>query len=103
MPLNIYNQLNMKMKGKLHITPYGDIKVVGYSKQSVQIVGKVAVTCTHANVIKQCIFYVTDITDTKVILGINFCRAFNLVKINCDVQCVCRQIAIDAIMTFQRI
>ena len=89
MPLNVYDQLNMKLKGKLQLKPCGDVKVVVYSKQSVQIVGKVAVTSTHPNLIKQCIFYVTDIMDTKVILGINFCRAFNLVKINCDEQCVC--------------
>ena len=73
-----------------------------YSKQSVQIVGKVAVTCTHANVIKLCIFYATDITDTKVILGINFCRAFNLMKINGDEECVCRQIEIDGINYFPK-
>ena len=76
MPLNVYDQLNMKLKGKLQLKPCSDVKVVGYSKQLVKIVGRVAVTCTHANVIKRYLFYVTDITDTKVFLGLNFCRAF---------------------------
>ena len=72
MPLNIYDQLNLKLHGKLQLKPCNDVKVVGYSKQSVSIVGRIAMTCTHVNVIKKCFFYVTDITDTKVILGLNF-------------------------------
>ena len=61
------------------------------------IMGKISVTCTHANVIKKCNFYVTGIVDTKVILGLQFCRVFNLVPINCDEQCVCKQIAVNVI------
>ena len=51
----------------------------------------------HTNVIKKCNFFITDIIDTKVILGLQFCRASNLVQINCDAQCVCKQIAVDII------
>ena len=57
-PLNIYNQLNLKLKGKLQLNPCNDVKLIGYSEQSVSIVGKVSVTCAHANTIKHCIFYV---------------------------------------------
>ena len=99
MPLNVYDQLNMKLNSSLQLKPCNDVKIVGYTKQSVSIVGKIAMTCTHANVIKKCLFYVTDITDTKVILGLNFCRAFNLVKIVCDEKCAC-QVTIDAINEF---
>ena len=35
MPLNVYDQLNQKLKGNLELKPCGDIKVVGYSKQLV--------------------------------------------------------------------
>ena len=97
MPLNVYDQLNQKLNGNLELRPCGDVKVTGYSKQSVQIVEKISVTCTHANVIKKCNFYMTDIVDTKVILRLQFCRAFNLVQINCDDSCVCKQIAVDVI------
>ena len=97
MPLNVYDQLNQKLQGKLVLRPCGDIKVVGYSKKSVKIVGKVSVTCTHTNTIKKCMLYVTDIVDTKVILGLQFCRAFKLVQVNCDDQCQCKQISIDII------
>ena len=90
MPLNVYDKLNLKLQGKLQLWPCGNIKVFGYSKQSVSIVGKISVTCTHANVFKKCIFYVTDITDIKVILGLNFCRAFNSLTVNCDEHCVCQ-------------
>ena len=78
-PLNVYNQLNQKLNGKLELKPCDDVKVVGYSKQTVKIVGRISVTCTHTITIKKVNFYVTDIIDTKVILGLQFCRAFNLV------------------------
>ena len=41
MPLNVYDQLNQKLNGKLELRPCDKIKVIGYSKQSVDIVGKV--------------------------------------------------------------
>ena len=44
MPLNVYDQLNQKLKGNLELKPCGDVKVVGYSKQSVKIIGKISVT-----------------------------------------------------------
>ena len=53
MPLNVYDQLNMKLNGNLQLKPCNDVKIVGYTKQSVSIVGKLAMTCTHANVIKK--------------------------------------------------
>ena len=97
MPLNVYDQLNQKLDGKLELKSCNNIKVIGYSKQSVNIMGKITVTYTHATTIKKVNFYVTDIVDTKVILGLQFFRAFNLVQINCDDSCVCKQIAVDVI------
>ena len=64
--------------------------------------GRISITCTHTNVIKKCIFYITNLTDTKVILGLNFCRAFNLVTVNCDEHCMCQKIAVDVINEFSR-
>ena len=32
MPLNVYDQLNQKLKGNLELKPCGDVKVIGYSK-----------------------------------------------------------------------
>ena len=48
MPLNIYDQLNLKLK----LNPCNDVRVIGYSKHSVKIVGKVVVTCSHADTTK---------------------------------------------------
>ena len=79
------------------LKPCGDIKVAGYSEQTVKIVGRISVTCTHATTIKKVNFYVTDIIDTKVILGLQFCRAFNLVTINCNEHCECKKVAVDVI------
>ena len=97
MPLNVYDQLNQKLNGNLELKPCGDIKVVGYSKQTVKIVGRISVTCIHATTIKKVNFYVTDIIDTKVILGLQFYRAFNLVTINCNEHCECKKVAVDFI------
>ena len=97
MPLDVYDQLNQKLKGKLKLRSCNDVKVIGYSKHSVNIVGKISVTCTHATTIKKCVFYVMDIVDTKVILGLQFCRAFNLVTVNCNDQFECKKVAIDVV------
>ena len=97
MPLNIHDQLNLKLKGKLQLKPCNDVKVIGYSKQSVSIVGRVGVTCTHTSTTKHCNFYVTDLNDTKILLGLNFCKPFDLVKVQCDEQCVCKKVAVDVL------
>ena len=67
--MNIYDQLNLKLKGELKLNPCNDIGMIGYSKQLVKIVGKVVVTCSHADTTKRCVFYVTDLNDTKILLG----------------------------------
>ena len=43
MPLNVYEQLNQKLNDKLELRPCDKIKVIGYSKQSVDIVGQSSV------------------------------------------------------------
>ena len=65
--------------------------------KTVKIVGRISVTCTHTTTIKKVNFYVTDIIDTKFILGLQFCRAFNLVMINCNEHCECKKVAVDVI------
>ena len=76
------------------------IRVIGYSKQLVKIVGKVVVTCYHADTTKQCVFYVTDLNDTKILLGLTFCKAFNLVKTLCDDDCICKKVTVDVLNEF---
>ena len=100
MPLNIFDQLNAKLKGELKLNPSNDVRVIGYSKPSVKIVGKMTVTCSHVNTTKQCTFYVTDLINSKVLLGLPFCRAFNLVKVLCDDDCVCKKMDVDVLNEF---
>ena len=45
-------------------------------------------------------FYVTDLTDTKILLGLTFCRVFNLVKVLCDDDCVCKKMVVDVLNEF---
>ena len=75
MPLNIFDRLNYKLNGGLKLCPSNDVQVIGYSKQTVEIVGKVMVNCTHLNTTKCCVFYVTNLTDSKILLGLTFCKA----------------------------
>ena len=42
MPVNIFDQLNSRLNGELKLCPCNDVQVIGYSKQSVEIVGKVS-------------------------------------------------------------
>ena len=100
MPLNIFNQLNTKLNGELKLCPCNDIQVIGYSKYSVKIVGKVTVNCTHANTTKHCVFYITNITESKILLGLTFCKAFDLVRILCDDNCICKKIMVDVLNEF---
>ena len=72
MLLNVFDQLNLKLNGNLELRPCNDVQDVGYSKQSVKVVGKVNVTCTHADIVRKCILYVTDINNIKILLGLNF-------------------------------
>ena len=100
MPLNIYDQLNLKLKSELKLNPCNDVRVIGYSKQSVKIVGKVVVTCSHADATKRCVFYVTDLNDMKIFLGLTFCKTFNLVEILCRDDCICNKISVDVLNEF---
>ena len=101
MPLNIFDQLNLKLKGELNLNPCNDVRVIGYSKQSVKIVvDKVVVTCSHADKTKQCVFYVADLNDMKILLGLTFCKALNLVKILCDDDCICKKVSVDILNEF---
>ena len=100
MPLNIFNHLNSKLNGELKPCPCNDIQVIGYSKQSVEIVGKVAVICMHTNTTKRCVFYITNLTDSKILLGLTFCKVFDLVKIICDDDCTCKKATVDVLNKF---
>ena len=100
MPLNIFDCLNSKLNGELKLCPCNDVQVIGYSKQAVEIVGKVTVNCTHLNTTKHCIFYVTNLTDSKILLGLTFYKAFDLVKIICDDDCTCKKVTMDILNEF---
>ena len=63
---------------------------------------KVTVICSHADTTKHCVFYVTDLTDSKILLGLTFCKAFNLVKILCDNDCICKKIMVDVLNEFPK-
>ena len=55
MPLNIFDQLHTKLNGEFKLCPCNDVQIIGYSKQLVEIVGKVTVNCSHANTTKHCV------------------------------------------------
>ena len=100
MPVKTFDQLNSRLNGELKLCPCNDVQVIGYSKQSVKIVGKVTVNCTHANTTKHCVFYITSLTDKLILPGLTFCKAFDLVKIICDDNCVCKRKMVDILNEF---
>ena len=45
---------------------------------------------SHNSHHRDVLFFITDLNDTKVILGAKSCQEFNLVKIVCDDKCPCK-------------
>ena len=97
MSLNIYDQLNTKLKGKLEMRPCSDVNIVEYNKESIECMAKVIIQCKHKEVTKNVTFYVRLVNDNNVILGLNFCKQFQLILVHCEEDCDCKEISLDII------
>ena len=41
-----------------------------------------------------------NLTDSKILLGLTFCKVFDLVKIICDDDCTCKKVTVDILNEF---
>ena len=73
---------------KLPLYPKTCVKLVGYGNRIINYLGSNASTM----VLKQeATFYVTDVQDSKIILGLQLCIDLGLIVIKCDEECVCKK------------
>lgn len=66
------------------------MNITGYGQNPIEYIGTCVFTVKHNNATRDVLFFVTNVEDTKVILGSKTCQTFNLVKIICDDDCQCR-------------
>ena len=54
------------------------VKISGYSEKSIEYMGTCVFKVSHNNHHRDVLFFITDVNDTKVILGAKSCQEFNL-------------------------
>ena len=59
-------------------------QITGYGKNPISYLGTCVLTMKHYDVQRDVLFFITDIGDDKIILGMKACQQFKLVKILCD-------------------
>ena len=73
------------------------VKILGYGENFIEYIGTCVFRGSHNNRHRDVLFFITDVNDTKVILGAKSCQEFNLVKIVCDDKCPCKTAEIMSI------
>ena len=69
--------------------------ITGYGQNPIEYTGTCVFSVKHNNVTRDMLFFVTNVDDTKVILGSTTCQAFNLVKVICDDDCQCKKMKLE--------
>ena len=73
------------------------VKISGYGENSIEYMGTCIFKVSHNNHHRDVLFFITNVNDTKVILGAKTCQEFNLVKIVCNDKCLCKTAEIMSI------
>ena len=60
----------VQKNGKLPLYPKTCIKLIGYGNKTINYLGTTKLKCNHNEAEIEAIFYVTDVPDTKIILGL---------------------------------
>ena len=56
--------------------------------------GTTKIKCNHNGTEIDAIFYITDVPDTKIILGLQLCIDLGLLVIRCDDECKCKNVQV---------
>ena len=73
------------------------VKISGYGENTIEYIGTCVFKVSHNNHHRDVLFFITNVNDTKVILGAKSCQEFNLVKIVCNDKCPCKTVEIMSI------
>ena len=73
------------------------MKISGYGENPIDYLQMCVFRVSHNNQRRDALFFITNIGDTKVILGAKTCQELGLVKIVCDDWCQCKSMEIMSI------
>ena len=62
-----------------------------YGNKIINYLGTTKIKCKHNGIETEAVFYVTDVQDTKIILGLQLCIDLGLIVIRCDDDCACKK------------
>ena len=79
---------------RLPLFPKSCIKLVGYGNITIEYLGTTKLECIHNGTKVNAVFYVTDVMDRKVILGLQLCIKLGLIVIKCDDDCQCKNLTV---------
>ena len=84
--LNSHNKLPLYLKT--------DVKLVCYGNKLINYLDTTKIQCNHNGTQVDAVFYVTDVPDTKIILGLQLCIDLGLIVIHCDNNCRCKNMQV---------
>ena len=69
LPKTVFQTLQKK-SGKLPLYPKTSVKLVGYGNKTINYSGTTKIKCNHNGTEIDAVFYITDVSDTKIVLGL---------------------------------
>ena len=79
---------------KLPLFPKSCTKLVGYRNRTIEYLGSTKLECIHNGTKVNAVFCVTNVTDRKIILGLQLCIELGLIVIKCDDKCQCKNLTV---------
>ena len=86
MPKSMFDILSTSNTTKV-LNKAKSMKISGYGENPIDYMGTCVFRVSHNNQRRDALFFITNIDDTKVILGAKTCQELGLVKIACDDWC----------------
>ena len=77
-----------------HCFQRNNVKLVGYGNKTINYLGTTKLKCNHNGAEIEAIFYITDVPDTKIILGLRLCIDLGLIVVRCDDKCRCKNVQV---------
>ena len=88
----MFQTLQKRNGDKLPLYPKTGVKLVRYGNKTINYLGTTKIKCHHNGVECDAVFYVTDVPDIKIILGLSLCIDLGLIVIRCDGKCRCKNV-----------
>ena len=90
MSKSVFDSLSNSTTRTVLLNKTKTVKISGYGENSIEYIGTCMFKVSHNEHYRDVLFFITNVNDTKVILGAKTCQEFNLVKIICDERCPCK-------------